>query len=183
MKLVYFHVYGEKEFDRIYDVKFSPSVSLITDTIPINSFTVRVISDTDPDFRNGLKVSLIGDGVVYAKYYITKAKHIEENIWEVVAEDMIAKLENVTLKEEYIGNMEYDQYMERFIEQIDLATKGAWSPNILTADDFSEEHILGFLPEQTARERLQYVLFTIGAYIQTPYDLNVGEQEYILECQ
>lgn len=167
---------GSTTYTTIRNLSFSPQVDITGDTIPINEFTVQI--KTTNDIAVGQWASLYDDlNNLWAKYWIMYADRVDAQFVEVKAQSIIALLDRVTMDATI-----YDAYTMAGTVitacftaagvstgfTIDSSIQGTTLVEQLTAAS-----VIGYLPEQTARERLQWVCFVIGAYVKQHGSQNV----------
>lgn len=139
----------------IKNVSYVPETDLIGASVPINEFSVDVM--TEGEIRRGEACELFDDfNVLWAHYTIVYAEHVDPQTVHVLARSDVAMLDNVKLPAtmydttaqvvvaEIFGTIPYDLYSS----YIGVAIKG-------------------YCPEQTARERLAWVCLVLGAYVKS----------------
>ena len=154
----------------VRNISFAPETDVIGESLPINEFSVDIY--TDDSIRNGADIYLYDDeDNIWAKYWIVYAERMDEYFVHVRAQSKLALLDRIRLPE-----MLYDE------DSVSSVISGIMSPVIVVGEDnpvmldssdysvdssFSSMEISGYCPEQTARERLLWVCFVLGAYVKT----------------
>lgn len=158
-------VTGGETYTRIANLSFIPETNVAGTALPVNEFVVDI--HTDDTIRNGADVFLYDDMEnLWAKYWIVSAEQVEqeeesgEGIVRVRGQSKIILLERVTLPPV--------MYSGTALSTVLAAIFASLGSGEYTVDaSFSSETITGFCPEQTARDRLLWVCFVIGAYVKT----------------
>ncbi len=149
--------HNDYEYTVFSDLEFAPEISLLSDTIPINNFSVNLKKNASDSFQYGDHIALANDsGVIYANYYVCEFKDIDENFIYIKANDCFYYLDAETMPATYLNNVDFKTYLRSI-------TNFTFS---IPVDD-TYPNITGYCPEQTKRERIQYVCFVVGAFIQT----------------
>lgn len=146
---------------------FAPQVDLSGDSLPINVFEVDVV--TDDDISEGQYAELRDDlDNLWARYWITSAQRTSENVVHIKAQSEVALLDGVTLPATmFVGEGLHDVLDDTMVRQA-----GGGLVAIIDYDlDASLETVTvtGYCPEQTARERLLWLLLVSGAYLDTAF--------------
>lgn len=141
---------------QIKNLNFSAQVDLTGNSLPANQYTVDVIM---PDGLPGqlTQATLYDDiGQAWAKWPPTKVQRITETYYRVTCTSRIMALDDVELEPKmYTSETAANVVAECFHD-----VTSAYS----LAEDLQDIPIRGFCPAQTARERLTWLLFVIGAY-------------------
>ena len=157
----------ETDYTTLKNLSFAPSADIIGQSIPINELQVDIV--TDDDFGLGEIVELYDDvGLIWAHYYITYVGRVDANTVRIKAQDDIAMLDKITLPAVYHNSILVPDLLDATIITEAGGISAPW-PYYLD-HTFDNAVIHGFFPEQSARERLLWVCFTIGAYVKTCFD-------------
>lgn len=156
------------EYDRLKNLSFAPGADVTGDTLPINEFSVDVI--TDADIATGQYAELRDElDNLWAKYWIVSARRVSESAVRVVARSELSLLDGVTLPAVMYANTTAADVLEDVM--VRKAGAGIVAPIDYTLDSTLENiAISGFCPKQSARERLQWVCMAIGAYVKTAFN-------------
>lgn len=150
-------VFGSKTYHDIRNLTFSPETDVTGSTVPVNRFTVDVM--TSRDVRAGVRASLYDDlGNLWAKYWVTMADHVTKDVMRVRAESSVKLLEERTLKETFYENDTLSDILAVVLRKL----KGGYA----LATTLASKRVTGFCPEQSARERLQWLCLACGAYLK-----------------
>ena len=148
------------------ELSFAPETDLTGSAMPINQFSVQIITDDDIAF--GQYAELYDDrNTLWAKYWITYAERVNPKAVEIRAQSDLRLLDGVTLP----AVMYDEEPIADVLASVMVSQSGA--PGVVATVDYSLDEsfdgatISGFCPEQTARQRLQWVCFAIGAYVKT----------------
>lgn len=149
---------GENTYTKITSLVFSPQTDLTGNKLPINNVQVQIHTTGNIDI--GVYLYLYDDlDRLWAKYWITYAEHHDKETLTIRASSILTILERrildpVMYNDEPVGNV--------------IATIFGSIPNEYTLDQsFANVTITGFCPEQSARNRLQWVTLVIGAYVKS----------------
>lgn len=153
---------NSKKYTQIDNLSFIPQIDLSWDSLPVNQFVVDIITDDDIEVTQ--YANLYDDrGKLWAHYWITYAERINAYTVKIKAESILSRLDKKTMKAVY--------YNESVVTVLNSIFRGFGGSNGYTIDDeMSVKHIIGFLPEQSAKDRLQQVCFAIGGYVKTWYN-------------
>lgn len=152
-------VIGENTYEALSNLSFSPETDVVGTKIPINEFWVDI--HTEDVIRNGAVVTLKDDlDNVWANYWVVYAEHISNDIVRICGQSKITLLDRRTLRA-----VMYDQ--EPLFNVLNSIFARMPSGSYSVAEMYSDTVITGFCPKQTARERLLWVCFVIGAYVKT----------------
>lgn len=154
------------EYTEIANLSFAPAADLAGASIPINEIEVDI--HTEDVVEIGGYAYLYDDNdVLWASYWIVYAEHIDVNTLRLRAQSDVALLDRVKLPAVYYDEADLNDVLDETI----VANSGAVgivAPMDYTLDDsFDGETVTGFCPEQTARERLMWICFTIGAFVKS----------------
>ncbi len=155
------------EYTPITSLDFAPEVDLVGDSLPINQFTVDIV--TQDSISAGQYAELRDDlDNLWARYWIVGADRTDENIVHLSARSEVELLDGVTLA----PVMYTAEPIQNVLDDTMVRQAGGGLVAIIDYDveqDLLTETVTGFCPQQTARERLQWVLFTAGAYLKTAF--------------
>lgn len=146
---------------QIKNLNFSPQVDLTGNSLPANQYTVDVIM---PDGLPGqlTQATLYDDiGQAWAKWPLTHVQRIAANCWRVTASSWLWGLQYTKLE----PKMYTSETAANVVAECFRDVTSAYS----LAEDLQDIPIRGFCPAQTARERLTWLLFVIGAYADDTY--------------
>ena len=153
-------------YERLKGLSFAPEADLVGASLPINGFQADVY--TDDDIAIGGYASLRDDlGALWANYRIVYAEQAEAGLVRIRAESDLAVLDRVTLPAVALEGADVQDVLDDIIVR-GSGAQGVVIPMDYTLDTaFDGQTITGFCPEQSARERLLWVCFVIGAYVRT----------------
>jgi len=155
----------QTDYSVIRNLSFAPQTDFTGSTIPINEFSVEI--DTDDAIAYGQYAELYDDlDNLWAKYWIVYAERLSAGVMLIRAQSDIGTLDGVTLPAVMYSGAAIGDVLD------DTMVRNAGAGLVATVDysldsSFSGLTITGFCPEQTARERLQWVCFVAGAYVKT----------------
>ena len=162
------------DYATLKNLSFAPSADLAGVSIPINELQVDIV--TDDEFSLSDVVELYDDaGQLWAHYFITYVGRVDKNTVRIRARDDIAMLDKVILPAVYHNSILVPDLLDDTIITESGGISAPW-PYYLD-HTFDNAVVHGFFPEQSARERLLWVCFTIGAYVRTCF----GDEIEILQ--
>ena len=154
------------EYGRVRALSFAPEVDPAGMTLPISGFEADIYT---PDAAEAGQYALLRDdlGRLWAKYYITRAVRVDADILRIRAESPLVLIARDVLPATYynaapIADVLVDVFrntgsgLGAYIYRLDQAFSGAV--------------ITGFAPRQSARERLLWACFAIGAQVRSCFD-------------
>lgn len=150
---------GSKKYRELRNLRFSPQTDITGDSIPINGFTVDV--RTGRDITVGKYVTLYDDlNQLWAKFWIVSANRLDEDFVQVEAKSSIYLLERVTLPAViYTSATAITTALNEIftaVPYVDYSISSA----------ASAKTVQGYCPEQNGRERLQWICFACGLYVE-----------------
>lgn len=162
-------------YTQISGLGFSPETDLTNNSMPINEFECDVYTNNQIGY--GQWADLYDDqNNLWAHYWIRYAERIGRDddkqtyVVKIIAQSPIAFLERVKLPAEFLNNDAYTEIQGVLDYVGDLGQIGDIIQDNVIADEFQQIQITGFCPEQTARERLQWLLLVTGGYVQSYFD-------------
>lgn len=164
-------VIGSTTYTKLKNLSFAPQIDIVGDTIPINEFTVQI--KTTDNITVGQWAALYDDlDNLWAYYWVMYSDRVDAQFVEIKAQSIIALLDRV--------NMDATIYTED--TQINTVVNACFTAAGISSgyniDSGLLGHtIIGYFPEQTARERLQWVCFAVGAYVRQQGSQNVQIRE------
>jgi len=158
-----------RDYGALRNLSFAPETDLSGASLPVNAFEAEI--DTSDAIEAGQYARLYDDRErLWAKYWIALAERIHPDMVRLRAESDAAVLDGVTLPAVYYSGASVTSVLD---ETLVVAT-GA--PGIVARMDYAIDGSLihrtltGFCPEQTARERLTWILLVLGAQARTAFN-------------
>lgn len=155
-------------YTKLFDLSFDPQADITGAEIVINQFVVTI--KTDDTINVGDTACLYDDlDNLWAKYRITDADRYDEFSCKVVAKSPVLLLDRKKLPAKMYSAMSVASAVAEIMGDIPY-----------TIDSSITGSVSGFAPEQSARERLQWICFCLGAYVKSFFNdklqiLDVGE--------
>lgn len=150
--------YNNTIYTKIKSLSFSPEVDILGNELAINEFKAEIV--TEDNITIGKYASLYHDsGDIWAKYRVTEAHRLSNASVTIKCQSDILILDRKTLPAFMGEGTSTISMIEECFEAFGLEC--AISP------DIQDVSLNGYLPEQTARQRLQWLCFVIGAYVQS----------------
>lgn len=149
---------GSNTYMKITSLVFSPQTDLTGNKLPINNLQVQI--HTTDIIEIGVYLYLYDDlDRLWAKYWITYAEHHDKETLTIRASSVLWILERRILNPVMYNNEPVGNVIDAIFGSI---------LNEYTLDQsFANVTITGFCPEQSARNRLQWVTLVIGAYVKS----------------
>ena len=151
-------VSGSTTYTDIKNLRFAPQTDITGLTAPVNEFTVDIVT-TSQNLPAPFAELYDDLDNLWAKYWVTDQINVTGNLLRVKARSLLWPLDRVMLPavmyEDAAVMDVLDDIFATISQQYDLDSS------------FATIFIDGFCPEQSARERLQWVCFVIGGYINT----------------
>lgn len=162
--------YDDNTYNRIYNLSFSPEADLTLSSIPVNQFQVDI--ETTDSFDIGVQIKLYDDrDNLWAQYVISQTKRLSDSIVRITAQSEIALLDRWEVPAEMYISMLMSDVIYHITHDLPAAGAMTFGVDIELGDYYRDPHrveptVTGFCPQQTARERLQWLCLTVGAIIQ-----------------
>lgn len=150
------------DYRQISDLSFAPEIDIVGNTLTINQFIVDIRTPDTIDVNR--KAYLYGeDDKLWAAYTIVDVQDIGNGEKRIIAQSPIALLAKRTLPAVMYNN-----------EPITNVLTVVFGGVVYHLDSrYNGETITGYMPEQSARERLQWATFSIGAYVKSYFDEDI----------
>ena len=156
-------------YAEIKNLSFSPQVDLIGNALPINEFAADILTTDDIGVGAG---AILTDGVDdndwWAAFFLDYAERVDAQTVHIRARDNVAILDAIHLSDVVYTNTPLKTVLDGTMLRDAGEETGIEVPMDYTLDSaLLGVTVSGYFPEQTARERLQWVCFVAGAYVQT----------------
>lgn len=158
---------GNTTYREIRNLAFAPEIDISGDSLPINELAVDI--KTADSISAGSLISLFDDlDAMWCRYWIKSADVIDKGFVHVEAMSVIGLLDRFTLPAAiYTADTgAYTLMLECFQPLRDAGA--AW---FVVDFDVLNAKVKGYFPEQSARERLQWLCLAIGAYVQQAFTI------------
>lgn len=154
-------------YTQIRNLSFSPETDITGSSLPVNQFFVEI--KTTDVIGVGINAYLYDyDGDLWAKYWITESVVVDEGWYKVTAQSIILLLDRFTLPAVVYNGTGVTSVLNTIFSTIASVYPGE---TVYTLDPtLSSATVTGYCPEQTARERLLWVIFSIGGYLKTYFN-------------
>ncbi len=154
-------VYDSGNF-QIKGLTFAPQVDLTGNSLPVNEYFCQVILP-EPLPGELASASLYDDmDQLWCSYPLTKVINVTEKCLALTASSWIKRLDDRQLDE----TVYVDETAENAIEEC-FGT--AYTNDYTIATAIASKTVSGYAPAQTARERLTWLCFALGAYVNDVY--------------
>lgn len=159
-------VSGELVYDsgnfQVKGLNFAPQVDLTGNSLPVNEYTCQVILP-DPLPGELASASLYDDmDQLWCSFPLTKVINVTEKCLALTASSWIKRLEDRQLDETvYVNETAENAIAECF--------GAAYTNDYTIADTIKPKLLNGYAPAQNGRERLTWLCFVLGAYVDDIY--------------
>lgn len=143
----------------IKSLKFSPQVDIIGNELAINDFTAEIVTKYN-HITIGSVVNLCDDGGhTWARYRATEVNKLSPGVVTIKCQSDILILDRKKMPAMICSDTSGKSIIQSCFVMFGL--------NCNIDEDVPDVNINGYLPGQTARQRLQWVCFVMGAYVQS----------------
>lgn len=150
---------GLQTYTYIKSLTFSPEADVTATSLPVNSFTAEMLADAD-DIEYGAIARLYDDrDNLWASYLVINAENVGSGMARITAQSEIKVLDDRDMTAVMYSAEPIADVLALIFEDI----HGSYQLD----SSYSGATITGFCPDQTARERLLWVCFALGAYVKT----------------
>lgn len=150
--------------DELIEAKINNAISLVADTVPINTLSFRIISRSDVQYmfqRKQVLRAYIDDAII-GTYYLKSSSRTGTRNYSVEAQDYIGNIDT----ELYSGGL---WFASTPLQTVLAAIFG--STDIFVIDDaYSSSQLRGFIPAGTKRDALHLIAFALSAIVDTLSD-------------
>lgn len=156
---------ADTTYTKLKSLTFAPEADLTGTSMPVNNLTAEIVTDDD---LTEMQLAVFKDDLnqVWSSFPVTNVERINADHVRVTASSWILQLEYRTLASKmYTGETAAAVLAEIFYPQTSVYTLDSSLQSVT---------VTGFCPEQTARDRLTWVLFAIGAYINDVFGSTVN---------
>lgn len=151
-------------YDEITIISFETQGSVLDDVLPINFFVVDIKIDDTSHLQIGNRIKLLKDNTLLASYFITDVYRANSLFVRVEAKSVVAYLDRDILPAEMYSNESFANIVDSIFYNTEQVVG-----TIHQTDNSLTETITGFCPQQSARQRLQWVCFIAGARVKTEF--------------
>jgi len=153
-------IIGIKTYTKIKSLSFSPETDVTNSELAVNELSADIFTDDLP--MPGCYVALYDEReVMWAHYWLFESVRIDRGVLRIRAQSEMLVLERKTM-----GAIMYnDAPVSNIVSDI-FANVTLYSLD----SSLSSMTISGFCPEQTARDRLQWVCLCVGGYVKTYFN-------------
>ena len=147
---------------QITNLSFSPQVDLTGNSLPVNEYTCDVILPAP--IPGALSSATLYDDMDqrWCSFPITKAVNITEKCLRLTCSSWLKRLDDKQLPEVvYVG--------ESAANAIDACFGTVYANDYTIATAIASKTVSGYAPAQTGRERLTWLCFVLGAYVEDIY--------------
>ncbi len=155
VKIASISIGGITIFQKANNISLLEEINVISDDLPINSFSADIVAD-EFAFAYNTKLCILNNGKNYGEFYLNDSEKIDNNIFQIIAENSIKKLEET----EY-ADWSISKDLNNLINDISTST----STNIIGPDDIDSYGLFGHLPIKSARYALCAGAFVTGLMI------------------
>lgn len=146
-------------------LNLSPQTDLTGNSAPVNEYTCDVIVTQETPFLTASCRLYDDDNQLWAQWPVRKAQQITEDVVRVTASSWLYRLETVPMEPVVYENVNASEAVAECFE--------GNSGDYTLYYSLRNRKINGFAPAQSARERLTWLMFVLGAFAQDFYRENV----------
>ena len=162
----------QTNYTTLRNLSYSPQVDMIGDTVPINEFSVDIV--TDDAITTGQYAELYDDlDNLWARYWIDYAELSGDDAVHIRAQSDISVLDGVTLDAVMYSGAAIGDVLDGIMVRQSGASSVTAAIDYSLSSAFEGVTITGYCPEQSARERLQWVSFAIGAFVRDCFSAEI----------
>lgn len=152
----------DSDYEKILNISFSPETDITGNRTPINELVAEI--QTEDDIEVGQYLCLYDDvNTLFAKFWITYADRIREDVVKITASDNLKLLER-DMKDPVMYSSEN---VTDVLDDIFYSMGGSSAYELDSG--LVSKTISGFCPNQSAKTRLQWVCFSINAYVKSTF--------------
>lgn len=154
----------------IRNLKFMPEIDMTLSTIPVNEFEVEIITDDSIPVNNGIRL-YDDNNTLFADYRVMKSERGTGRSRRILAQSYIALMDRWTLKATYIQSTGLQWILDNMLYGSRYVKSGKVYDDIvlLAPSGYGNVRVTGFFPEQTARQRLQWICLAFGFIVRQSF--------------
>ena len=165
------------KYTEITNLSYAPETDLTGQSLPIDEFYVDVI--TEENISIGRPAFLYDDNdMLWCEYWIVSSIRLDSSTVRIHAQSLITKLDRRTVAPLWANGTTAYKVVNNSL--VNLQSSDAYtiiadtlssigSSNYSIDVNFQNVTLTGYCPEQTARERLQWICIAIGAIVRTTF--------------
>lgn len=144
-------------------LSFTPQAGILGQAAPVTEFVGEIITadEIEPGDYTRLRDDVEN---LWAQYWLTSARRIDGKTVRVVGRSDLMLLDRPRMPATFYTSANVADLVEEIFDAIGYNRASGYYTLDAT---IGAQTLTGFCPEQTARERLQWVCFAAGAYIRT----------------
>ena len=148
---------GGGEYHKVCNLNFAPQTDLTGNSLPINQYTVDVMTTDDIPVEVITHTLYDDRNLLWADWPITKVQRLAPNCVRVTATSWLYKLDG--------RQLDAVMYQSEPASSAIEACFGTGSRDYSINAAIAAKTVTGFAPAQTARERLTWLCFVLGAFV------------------
>ena len=159
-------VIGSATYTAVKVLRFDPEADVTGMRLAVNEFTAEIMT-TDSVDAGAFATLTDDDDYVWARYWIVEASHPSGQVLRLRAQSPLLLLDRVRLEPVMYSSADAQTAMAAVFDTVNQA----YGTDVGYAIDgaFENDTFTGYCPEQTARERLQWMCFVLGAWVSTAF--------------
>lgn len=161
------------------ELSFNPETDLTNDSLPINEFEARLFTNNQISYGQWAELRDDND-TLWARYWLSYAERIgrdddhETYIVKVIGQSPLAFLERIKLAPKFYSSYTAKSAIQEILSYVgSLGSIDQVVDSTSLLNELDSISVTGFAPEQTARERLQWILLMTGCYIGSYFDTRI----------
>lgn len=156
-----------KTYTKVYNLTYSPEVDLTLSELRVDEFSVDVQTGDDIALDD---VAELYDALdqLWAKYYVKDTKRVSDGMTRVTAQSAVGMMDRWKLGGQMFTNVTVAGFVSALFN---TTPSSGYAYNLpYTIDSgIADKTVTGFCPEQTARERLQWLCIAAGCMVVTAF--------------
>lgn len=157
---------GDVTVHTVTNLSFAPQTDLTGNTLPVNEYTCDVMTTEEIPYEACSCVLYDDRDQLWCAWPVFKAQKIADNCTRITCRSWLNLLEH-----KQMAAAMYDG--ETAKDAIDACFGAEYSNYYTVANSIKNKTISGYAPEQTARERLTWILFVVSGYARDVYRSDV----------
>ena len=135
----------------IKNINLQQDCGIVNEVLPIDVLTVEVLATSITLYNNWVELSV--DGALWCVYWLTDLRKTGTNTYKIVAKSPIVLLDTAIVAATMFASDNAYTYLNSLLT--------TYLPLVSIDSSLSSVTLSGYAPQQTARERLQWVLLSL----------------------
>lgn len=159
-------VINEVTYTKIRNISFSTQVDITGDTVPVDRLDLDIL--TNNDIKSGQFIEMYDDlDQLWVRFWIDDAYVVVNGVVRIEAMHVLGWLDRFTMPAKFYQDDPIDQCIDEVFYGVPTAITPVRYYGALGESPEFEPY--GYAPEQTGRERLQWLLFVCRGYCKQSF--------------